>query len=251
MANWNFQKEGIYVSAVNEVVTIKIDKPETKNGTDWKAMKALSEAYEKIAEDSSLRVIVLTGNGEYFYTGGRVNPNDPEDSKMYAQTIAESGKERSKVNLPVIAAVNGHCLKAGMGWLVNADMAIAREDVTFAFPEVRMGGVPMLVMAGCMDYIPKKIALAAYYSSMPFDAQTALRFGLINEVVNKEHFDDVLNKYIHMIIDYPKDLIQMTRDAYYTMESMSTKEERVKWAQKTLKEQVLPQMAKEKQSYNV
>lgn len=250
MANWKFEKEGIFVVAKDSVVTIKIDKPETKNGTDWKAMKVLNDIYEKISQDSDLRVIVLTGNGEYFYTGGRVNPNDPEDSKMYAEIIANSNS-RKKVNLPVIAAVNGDCLKAGMGWLTSADMAVARNDVKFAFPEVRMGGVPMMVMAGCMDYIPKKIALAAYYSSEPFDAETALRFGLVNEIVDAEHFDETVEKYIHMIIDYPRDLIQMTHDAYYEMEAMSSKEERVQWAKRELAERVLPQMSKEKQSYNV
>ena len=108
-----------------------------------------------------------------------------------------------------------------------------------------------MVMAGCMDYIPKKIALAAYYSSEPFDAITAYRFGLLNEVVKAEDFEKTLDKYIHMIIDYPRELIQMTRDAYYIMESMSSKQERVEWARKALVDDVLPQMAKEKQSYNV
>ena len=147
---------------------------------------------------------------------------------MYAKAIAESGASRKGVKLPVIAAVDGHCLKAGMGWLISADMAIAREDVTFAFPEVRMGGVPMMVMARCMDYIPKKIALKAYYSSEPFDAETALRFGLINEICTAEDFEKTLDRYVHMIIDYPKALIQMTHDAYYAMEAMATKKERVR-----------------------
>lgn len=251
MGNWTFEKEGIFVSAEESVVTIRVNKPETKNGTDWRALYALSEAYEKIGKDDELRVIVLRGNGEYFYTGGRVNPNDPEDSKMYAKAISESGKAKSSINLPVIAAVDGHCLKAGMGWLISADLAIARNDVTFAFPEVRMGGVPMMVMAGCMGHIPKKIALKAYYSSEAFDAETALRFGLINEVVSASEFEEVLDRYIHMIIDNPKALIQMTHDAYYTMEAMTSKQERVAWARKALAEQVLPQMSKEKQSYNV
>ena len=250
MGKWSYENNGIFVTAEGEVVTIMIDKPETKNGTDWKAMVAMNEAYEKIAEDEELRVVVLKGNGEYFFTGGRVNPNDPEDSRMYAKTLSQTGN-RKKCNLPVIAAVNGHCLKAGMGMLIGADMAVARDDVQFAFPELRMGGVPMLVMAGCMDYIPKKIALEAYYSSEPFDAQTAYRFGLVNAVTDAEHFDEVLDKYIHKIIDYPRALIQMTHDAYYAMEAMDTKAERMEYAKKTLAEKVLPQMAKEKQSYNV
>ena len=99
MGNWTFEKEGIFVSAEESVVTIRVNKPETKNGTDWRALYALSEAYEKIGKDDELRVIVLRGTGEYFYTGGRVNPNDPEDSKMYAKAISESGKAKKQGRL--------------------------------------------------------------------------------------------------------------------------------------------------------
>lgn len=250
MADFSMNKEGIIATVNGPVMTIRIDRPQDKNGTDWRAMEALSEAYAYVADDPDVRVIVLTGTGDYFYTGGRVNADDPEDRKNYADTIARSGPVRRRVKLPTIAAVNGDCLKAGMGWLMEADLAVARKGVRFGFPEMRMGGVPMMVMASCMD-IPKKLALEAYYSSETFDTDTALRLGLINCAVEEEDFWPTVDRYIHMIIDNPPALIQMTHDAYCAMAEMPTKAERTAYAHEMLANKVLPQMAREKTQYNV
>ena len=251
MGNWTFEKEGIFVSAEESVVTIRVNKPETKNGTDWRALYALSEAYEKIGKDDELRVIVLRGNGEYFYTGGRVNPNDPEDSKMYAKAISESGKAKSSINLPVIAAVDGHCLKAGMGWLISADLAIARNDVTFAFPEVRMGGVPMMVMAEVMDYMPQKLAMEAFITCWNFSAEDAYRIGLVNRIVDESEFDATVQKYVDVYLNTPAELIRLTKKAYREMSKLSTLDERTSFAMEMLRNEVLPAMKTIKQEYNV
>lgn len=250
MGDFCLNKEGIIATVDGPVLIIRIDRPEDKNGTNWRAMEALNEVYEYAASDPALRVLVLTGTGDYFYTGGRVDANDPEDRARYAETIARSGPIRRKVKLPTIAAVNGDCLKAGMGWLLEADMAVAKKGVRFGFPEVRMGGVPMMVMTSAVS-MPKKRVLEALYSSETFSAEDALQMGIVNCVAEEEDFWPAVNRYIHKIIDYPKALIQMTHDAYYAMMELPTKAERVAYAQKTLQEKVLPQMAVEKTEYNV
>lgn len=250
MADFNLNKEGVIVTVNGPVMKIQIDRPHEKNGMNWKAMNVLSDAYEFVASDPDIRVIVMTGTGEYFYTGGRVNAGNPEEQRLYAEAIARSGMIKKKINIPTIAAINGDCLKAGMGWLLEADMAVAKKSARFGFPEVRMGGVPMMVMVSAMS-MPKKLALAALYSSDTFDAETAYQMGLVNCIVEDEDFWPTVEQYIHKVIDYPKALIQMTRDAYYTMAELPTRKERVAYAQKMLQEKVLPYMATGKTEYNV
>lgn len=244
------EANGLIVKVEGPVMWMISDRPHLKNGGDWRSTEESAKAWERAANDPDIRVIVLTGKGEYFNTGGRVNADDPEERRKYAEAIAKSLEIKKKVNLPIIAAVNGHCLKGGMGILDEADLAVAVDTAMFGYPEVRMGGVPMVVMAQNMG-LPKKLLLQACYSSQYFDAQTALRIGLVNEVVDKEHFEETVNKYIHMIIDNPRMLIQMTHEAYFEMAKLATTEERVAFAQKMLAERVLPQMANEKQEYNV
>lgn len=250
MADYQSCRDGILVTVKGPVLTICIDRPQDKNGTDWRALNALSDAYEQAAEDPNLRVLVLTAKGDYFYTGGRVNADDPAEQANYSAAIARSGAVRKKLRLPTIAAVNGDCLKAGMGWLMEADMAIAKKGVRFGFPEVRMGGVPVMVMTSCMA-LPKKLALEAYYSSETFDTDTAYRLGLLNAVVEEADFWPTVERYIHKVIDWPRELIQMTHDTYYDMAELATKAERVAYGQRVLRERVLPEMAQQKTRYNV
>ncbi len=248
--DWKLEKDGVVAVIDGPVATVRVDRPELKNGMDWRAFAAMAEAMDHIADDPDARVLVLTGTGEYFYTGGRVDASDREDREKYGMYQRKYYEAKRRVKLPMIAAVNGHCLKGGMSWLMDADMAIAKKWVTFGFPEMRMGGVPMLVMADSMA-LPKKLALQAYYSSENFDTETACRFGLLNAVTQDEDFWPTVDKFVHMVIDRPASLIQMTHDAYYAMARIFDPLERNAFAHKMLEEKVLPQMGREKQEYNV
>ncbi len=250
MADWVLEKDGVIGKIEGAVATIRVNKPELKNGMDWKAFGVMADVFTHIADDPDARVLVVTGTGDYFYTGGRVDANDPEDRKVYGEYQEKYYAAKRRVKLPMIAAINGHCLKGGMSWLMDADMAIAKKGVTFGYPEVRMGGVPMLVMADSME-LPKKIALQAYYSSEPFDAETAFRLGLLNAIVEEEDFWPTVDRFVHMVIDNPSALIQMTHDMYYEMAKIFDPIQRNAFAQKMLAEKVLPHMAKEKQEYNI
>ena len=250
MASYEITKEGITLKVEGAVATLINDRPEFKNGLDWKAKEFQAECYRKIAAEPDLRVLVFKGTGEYFWTGGRVDASRPGEKELYAKAIEHVEEARQLMDLPIIAAVNGKCFKGGIGIVAQADMAVAKKSATFSFPEVRMGGVPMVVMARCMRYLPKKLALEAYYSSEEFPAQRFYECGLLNAVCEDEEFDEVIDRYVHKIIDYPESLINMTRKAYYAMEAIADDAERVAFSQKMLAEEVLVQMTKEKTVYN-
>lgn len=243
-------REPIIMTIEGPVMKLKINRPEDHNGLNWEALKLLGDAYQRAIDDRSLRVIVITGDDQYFHTGGRVNAGDEEEQKKYSEQVERMQRLQDELTIPLIAAVSGDCLKGGMGLLADADIAVARQGVSFGFPEVRMGGVPMMVMASTIS-IPKKRALEAYYSSEYFGAETALEMGLVNQVVPEEAFWDTVQHYIDMIITKPPELIEMTRKAYYSMAEMPDKERRKSFAITMLKNQVLTAMASGKTEYNV
>lgn len=242
---------GTIIEVKGPVMIITSNRPELKNGANWQSAEQSAKAYQMAIDDPDIRVIVLTGIGEYFNTGGRVDASDPEDRRKYAEMIARTTALKKKVRQPIICAINGHCLKGGMGIVADADLAVAKRTAMFGLPEVRMGGVPMVVLAQLIGSVPKKLLLEASYSSTYFDAETACRIGLVNAVTDEEDFWPTVERYIHMIVDNPKELIQMTHDAYYEMAAIPQKAERIAFAQQFLEERVLPQMTKEKQEYNV
>ena len=251
MSEWSTSDAGILVESRNSVATITIDRPEWKNGLNWEAFKALSEAYERIAEDPDLRLLVITGTGGYFYTGGRVNASDPEESKLYTKYLTANTEAKMKVRLPVIAAVNGDCIKGGMRYVTESDICIAKKTARFALPELRMGGVPVVVMAAMME-MPKKLMFKAVYSADYLSAEEIYRSGLLTEITSEEDFQPTVQKYIDMILSKPANLVQMTRDLWYSLNDLPDDASRLEYATKTFRSgNVIREMSKVKQEYKL
>lgn len=251
MADWKSNDAGIRVSVENAVATITIDRPEWKNGLNWEGFKALGEAYERIAVDSEIRLLVITGTGDYFYTGGRVNASDPEDAGRYAKYLAANTKAKMKIKIPVIAAVNGDCIKGGMRYVTESDICIAKDSARFALPELRMGGVPVVVMAAMMD-VPKKLMFKMMYSADYVSAQEIFDNGLLTEVVSEEEFLPTVKKYVDMFMEKPAHLAQMTRDLWYTMIDMPDERTRLEYASEAFSDgKVIKEMSKVKQEYKL
>ena len=245
------QQRQVYSEVKNQVMTITIHNPEMKNGLTWEGIEQLSDCYQQLLEDKAVRAAVVTGNEEYFYTGGRVNPAVPGEQKKYADAIERFTDLAGRVTTPMVAAVSGHCLKAGMGMLASCDFAIAREGVEFGYPEVRMGGVPMMVLVDTVGLMPRKRALEAYLTSWNFSAQDAYMMGLVNRVVPKEEFWPTVDKYVQVFLDTPPRLIEMTRRAYNEMVTMPSRRQRIEFANEMLRSEVLTTMTKIKTEYNV
>ena len=155
----------------DHIMLIRVDNPETKNGLDWDGIEQLARSYEELQANPDVRVGIITGNEQYFYTGGRVDPNAPGEKDKYTDALTHFLKASGAVTKPMIAAVNGDCMKAGMGVLALCDFAVARKGVVFNFPEVRMGGVPMMVLVDIVDAMPRKRALEALLTSWDLSAE--------------------------------------------------------------------------------
>lgn len=245
------EKREVEFSVDHGIMMVTIDNPETKNGLDWRGIEQFADCYEYAAAHNEIRVIVITGNETYFYTGGRVDAAVPGEAEKYAAAIERLTGLQDSNMVPIVSAISGDCMKAGMGLVAESDFAIAREGVKFGFPEIRMGGAPMMVMAETISALPKKKALEAYYTSWDFSAQEALDLGLLNAVVPRAEFWPTVNKYVQVFLDTPAELIDMTRRAYREMAEASNVAQRRKVAMRMLREDVLTTMATTKTSYNI
>ena len=194
---------------------------------------------------------IITGNEQYFYTGGRVDPNAPGEKDKYTDALTHFLKASGAVTKPMIAAVNGDRMKAGMGVLALCDFAVARKGVVFNFPEVRMGGVPMMVLVDIVDAMPRKRALEALLTSWNLSAEEALQMGLVNRVVAKEEFWPTVYRFADAMLATQPWLIDMTKQAYEDMVHLKTREERIAYADKMLRGDALHNMATHETTYNV
>jgi E-phenylitaconyl-CoA hydratase len=172
----------------DSIAVITINRPERLNAMDAEHYAALSHAWTKVRDDPQVRVAIVTGAGERAFTVGA-------DLKSYVSAPSELSQiwltQRDlllnrglEVWKPVIAAVNGHCIGGGMTLLLATDIRVAAPHATFGLAEVKRG-----IIAGnggtqrIIKQLPHAIAMEMLLTGDSIDAQTALRWGLVNRVV--------------------------------------------------------------------
>ena len=172
----------------NHVATITINRPERMNAMDVAHYDALSAAWVRVRDDPDVHVAIVTGAGDKSFSAGAdlksfVGAQPPLSDLLLTQKnpILNRGLEVWK---PVVAAVNGYCLGGGMTLLLATDIRIAAEHATFSVAEVKRGVFP--ANGGTQriaQQLPHPIAMEMLLIGDAFDAETALRWGLVNRVV--------------------------------------------------------------------
>jgi len=187
----------IRTESSGHVLTITIDRPESRNALNRRMSRDLVTAWERFRDDPSLRVAILTGAGDRAFCAGA---DLTEVTAHYAAMTPIERRERGERepglggitrNLdpgkPVIAAINGHCLAGGLEIALACDLRVAVESATFGLPEVTRGIIPG---AGGTQRLPRAvptaIALEMLLTGAPINAETALRYGLINRITSAE-----------------------------------------------------------------
>jgi crotonobetainyl-CoA hydratase len=172
------------------VALVTFNRPAVLNAISYEMSVRCGEIIEQIAQDDDLWVIVLTGAGDRSFSVGadlrdvaRRKPGEPAPKPPFGF----AGITRHFVDKPVIAAVNGYAHGGGLEVVLACDLAVASSRATFALAEVKRGfaaGGGGLVRL--QRQVPVKVALEMAMTGEPIDAETALRHGLVNEVVGHE-----------------------------------------------------------------
>ncbi|MDD3251707.1 MAG: enoyl-CoA hydratase/isomerase family protein [Lachnospiraceae bacterium] len=224
----------ILVEIKDHVMTITINRPEDKNRIDRYTCDEISKALGTVNQNPDINVVVITGNHDYFCTGGRVDATAGQDEQdKYIKAVADMQKALRGVAVPLIAAVEGDCTAGGHNIVIQSDIAIGRKGTIYGFPEVKRGGFPMFSMLNVIDTIPKKKLLYACYTGETYTAEDAVEYGVLTYAVEEEEFWPTVLEVVDQIKTKPRDLISIGRSAYYAMNSMDD-EERNRYAKGAL-----------------
>jgi len=198
------------------VATISLNRPERHNAIDDELRDDLSRTWDAVLADRSARVILLRGEGRSFCSGrdtsqlGR-RPNNETDLAFIRYTQDVRVKQLGSYK-PIIAALRGHVLGGGLELALAADIRIAAADLRMAFPEIRYGlmsdtgGAPLVTMlAG-----PSR-AKWMLMTGRPVDADRALAWGLVDEVVAPEEVDGVAAALAREIAAAPADALALVK----------------------------------------
>src|SRR5947209_5280575 len=151
-------RETIILDIQDQVATITLNRPERRNAYTARLGQELGEAYRECDEDDSVRAVVLTGAGSAFCVGAdletgaatfsgdgrRERGGQGEQRARRAESDQGRGMQAWRVRKPVIAAINGHAVGAGLTLAMQCDMRLVAEDAKLAFAFVRRGVIPEL-----------------------------------------------------------------------------------------------------------
>lgn len=179
----------VTVERRDHVLLIGLNRPRKRNAFDLDLLNGLAEAYGRLEDDEDVWVGVLFAHGDHFTAGldlaqvaGRIAGGRPiYDSEDAVDPWGLIGRHRSK---PLVAAVQGWCLTLGIELLLAADIRIAATDTRFSQLEVKRGIYPF---GGATIRFPREAgwgnAMRWLLTGDEFDAEEALRIGLVQEVV--------------------------------------------------------------------
>lgn len=168
------------------VFRITLNRPEKRNAINNDLIAGVAEGFRKAESDPDIRAIVLTGAGDKaFCAGGDLAPDGGFNFNFSKPRTPYGDLMRlaRETALPIIVAVNGHCIAGGMGLLGLADIAVAVKDAKFGLPEVKIGLFPMQVMSLLIPLVPMRVLREWALTGDLFDAETARQAGLVNHVV--------------------------------------------------------------------
>jgi len=155
------------------IATITIARPAKKNAINKNVARGLAEAWDRL-ESGPDRVAVITGEGDGAFTSG-VDVTDPPEGYGFLPGLGGT------ITKPVIAAVSGWCVGAGMVMVNRADICVADEDAEFMYPEPKLA-VGRGLLAGIVHRVPYKAAMEILLLAEAMPAERMSELGLVNRI---------------------------------------------------------------------
>jgi len=176
----------------NAIAYLHLRRPERENRIDAHLLRELAAACEALADDPQVRAVVLSGGeGSAFCLGWDLSflaaQVESEAGAPLGDRLGHTFHSLAHMPRPVICAINGDAVSAGLELALACDVRLACPEARFAFPETSWGLIPMAGGTQRLARIAgRAAALELILTAEPIDAQTAQRIGLVSQVVPRE-----------------------------------------------------------------
>jgi enoyl-CoA hydratase/carnithine racemase len=215
------------------IATIRLNDPDRLNALTFETYAELERVFADIASDSSVRVVVLTGTGKGFCSGGSVHEiiaklldMNAEEQHRFTRLTCDVVKNMRSLKKPIIAAVNGIAAGAGAILALASDIRVLSDRAKFAFlfTKVGLSGADM----GACYLLPRVVghgrAAELLFSGDVIDAAECWRTGLANRVVPHEKLVDETYSLARKLKDGPLEALAVTKELLDREADMSLNE---------------------------
>ena len=206
------------------VVTLTMNRPASFNALSEEMLAALQQALDALAQDESVRVVVLAASGKAFCPGHNLKEMIAEPSLAYYQKLfAQCSRVMlaiQRLPVPVIARVQGIATAAGCQLVAQCDLAVASTDARFAVSGVNLGLFCSTPSVPLLRNVPSKFAMEMLVTGDFISAQQALERGLVNRAVAPDQLDAEVQKLVDSILAKPRAAIAIGKELFYRQREM-------------------------------
>lgn len=198
--------EYLKIEPEEALARIVLNRPEVHNAFNGELIFELRAAFEALAADEKVRVVVLTGAGKSFCAGADLNYM----KSMASYGVRENTKDARALSdmflairscpKPVIGRINGAAMGGGAGLVAACDISIAAESASFAFSEVKLGLVPAVISPYVVERIGSSAARRLFMTGERFDAKMAEKLRLVDRTVPDDILDSVVAEQVRQLL---------------------------------------------------
>ncbi len=185
---------------------IWLNRPELRNAFNDATIREITEAFQSMGSDASIRVIVMGAHGKAFSAGGDLNwmramaDYSWDENHADATGLADMLWAIANCPVPVIARVQGDCYGGGVGLVAACDIAVAADTAHFSLSEVKLGLIPATISPYVIRAIGERAARRYFVTAERFDAPKAQDIGLLHESVPTDQLDDTVDALVKAIL---------------------------------------------------
>jgi methylglutaconyl-CoA hydratase len=192
--------ELVHYAVSGGIATIILDSPHNRNALSAQLRRELHGHLGAAIEDDAVRVIVLDHTGPVFCAGMDLKEAGGASSADQGVNEFPAILERIWTGpKPVVAKLAGPARAGGVGLVAAADIAVAAEDASFAFTEVRIGVVPAVISVTVLPRLLPRAAHELFLTGERFSARRAVEIGLLNSAVPTAELDAEVARYTGML----------------------------------------------------
>lgn len=201
------------------ICTLTLNRPAQYNALSGELLERLINAFDRIAQDDTIRVVVLTANGKAFCAGHDLREMRSHPEREFQQRLFErcSRMMQKIVQLPqpVIAKVQGGATAAGCQLVATCDLAVAADECKFAVSGINLGLFCSTPAVALSRNVSRKRALCMLLTGEFIDSATAVEYGLINQAVAAGKLAQSVMSLAETIVAKPASAIRLGKRMYY------------------------------------
>ena len=217
--------ETLLVNVQDGVASVTLNRPDVRNALSATLIRELEQALAKIEADPAARVIVLSGAGDKaFCAGADLKGVGDRGTTLQAREsfggLARILEAMARMKTPVIAKVHGFALAGGCGLAAGCDIVVAADDAVFGLPEIKIGLLPLIVMAPILRSVGRKRGMLMILSGEQVSAREAYEMGLVSRLVPRAELSPAVDALARALAGFSPTALGLAKEAAATVAGM-------------------------------